>query len=162
MIALYGPADLRTSLFFKKAAVPNRFNFKGNYTGDFYHFGGLATDEVLLNLAESGARIGKEEESLEALNYLLENRYMDGFEPLADLEGEMLLQKVLEERRKELVFRGIAWLDLKRLNRYPEFARSLKRNYNTEGGDLPPNDARYALLIPPLEMNLNPMPQNNR
>lgn len=162
LISLYDSSDLRLYYFFGPTGAEDTFNFRGNYTGDFYNFGGIATDEIVLNLAESASRIGNDEEALEMLNYLLENRMDSGFIPLEGLHGEELLKKIILERRKELLYRGIRWLDLKRHNVYAEFAVTLKRNFNEQGGVLEPGDSRYTFNIPPAEMNLNPMQQNNR
>lgn len=85
-----------------------------------------------------------------------------GFGGLSGLSGDDLMKRIVEERRKELVFRGIRWLDLKRYNFYPELRVTLERNYNEDGASLPPGDTRYTFLIPPAEMNLNPLIQNVR
>lgn len=162
LIALYDSSDLRLNYFFKPAPNSNEYNFRGNYTGDFYHFGGIATDEVLLNFAESAAKTGRESEAIEALNHLLEFRLKENSDRVSDLGGLDLMKRILIERRKELLFRGISWLDLKRHNIYPELARTLERKFNTEKVTLPPGDPRFAFLIPPQELNLNPMPQNLR
>lgn len=162
LISLYDSSDLRLHYFFRPSGIVGSFNFRGNYTGDFYNFGGIATDEIVLNLAENASRLGYDEEALEMLNYLLENRMDSGFTPLEGIRGEELLKKIILERRKELLYRGIRWIDLKRHNVYPELAVTLRRNFNEQGGVLEPGDSRYTFNIPPAEMNLNPMQQNNR
>lgn len=162
LIKMYDILDLRPGFFFRTSPVPGLFNFRGNYTGDFYHFGGLAVDEVMLNLAEGAAKTGREQEAILALNYLLKHRYKNGFSPIQNLSGLDLMKRVILERRKELVYRGIRWLDLKRHNLYPELASTLERKFNQKQASLPPNDPRYAFLIPPAEMNLNPIEQNKR
>ncbi|MBN3584819.1 RagB/SusD family nutrient uptake outer membrane protein [Algoriphagus aestuarii] len=162
LLGLYDSLDLRPFFFFKQSSGPERFIFRGNYTGDFYQFGGIATDEVLLNLAEAGARSGHEAEANEALKYLLENRMAEGFQLEEDLTGEELMELILLERRKELLFRDIRWMDLKRHNLYPAYETTLTREFNEEDAVLPPNSSRYAFEIPPLEMQLNPMTQNER
>ncbi|WP_100630304.1 RagB/SusD family nutrient uptake outer membrane protein [Algoriphagus formosus] len=162
LVELYDSTDLRKTYFLLPSSEEGLFNFRGNYTGDFYHFGGLAVDEVILNYAESAFRIGEEVEALEQLNYLLENRYEEGFEAISELSGQDLLEKIVMERRKELVYRGLRWLDLKRFNLYPELAVTLDRTFNERQATLPPNDLRYAFLIPPAEINLNPIQQNPR
>lgn len=162
LVDLYDSSDLRREYFLLPSSSEGLYNFKGNYTGDFYHFGGIAVDEVLLNLAESAARTGKELEANAALGYLLENRMNENFQLPGDLTGEVLLSSILMERRKELLFRGIRWMDLKRLNQDPELAETLERKFNERNPILAPGDSRYTFLIPPAEINLNPMPQNNR
>jgi hypothetical protein len=163
LVARYDSSDLRLQYFFASSkAQGGMMNFKGNYTGDFHLFGGLAVDEVLLDFAESAFRIGEEAQSLETLNYLLENRYEEGFIPLMGISGEALLERILLERRKELAFRGNRWMDLKRLNYYPELVVDLSRDRNERQASLPAGDPRYALEIPPIEISLNPMKQNIR
>lgn len=162
LVNLYDSMDLRPFFFFRQGSFPDQFTFRGNYTGDFYQFGGIATDEVLLNLAEAGARTGNEMEANNALKYLLENRMTEGFQWEDNLTGDELMEKVILERRKELLFRDIRWMDLKRHNLYPALQTTLTRDYNEENASLPPNSSRYAFEIPPLEMQLNPMTQNDR
>ncbi|MBN7816914.1 RagB/SusD family nutrient uptake outer membrane protein [Algoriphagus pacificus] len=162
LVELYDSADLRREYFLLPAKEEGLYNFRGNFTGDFYHFGGMAVDEVWLNLAESAVRTGKEALANDALRYLLESRMDSNFIWEEDLTGKILLERILEERRKELAFRGIRWLDLKRLNQEEEFAMTLERKYNEEKPTLPPGDTRYTFLIPPAEINLNPMEQNVR
>lgn len=162
LVASYDSTDLRLNYFFSSNGIGNQVKFRGNYTGDFYHFGGLATDEVWLNYAEALARVGRDSEALNALNYLLEHRMDAGFEPLADLSELELLKRIVLERRKELVFRGVRWVDLKRYNRDPDLALTLRRNFNEAESSLPPNDSRYTFLIPQEEIDQNPMIQNQR
>lgn len=163
LVSLYDSADFRLRYFFKPSQVDSLVNFRGNYSGDYFFFGGLAVDEVLLNYAEAAARTGDTGEAIAALNRLIFHR-MDSafFSPVLSLEGIALVKRIAEERRKELVFRGIRWLDLKRYNKDPEMAVTLMRNLNEENSTLPPNDLRYVLPIPPKEMSFNPLEQNPR
>jgi tetratricopeptide (TPR) repeat protein len=162
LVELYDSMDLRREYFFLSSTTDGLYNFKGNYTGDFYHFGGIAVDEVWLNLAESAVRIGKEEVAKDALVYLLENRMDINYQWTGDLTGDELLKRVLIERRKELLFRGVRWMDLKRLNQEVELAETLEREFNEIKPTLAPGDSKYTFLIPPAEINLNPMVQNDR
>lgn len=162
LVALYDSADLRRTYFFSSNGTEDQVKFRGNYTGDFYHFGGIATDEVWLNYAEASYRVGQESEALGALNNLLEHRMEEGFQPLTGLSGMELLKRIVLERRKELVFRGNRWIDLKRYNLDPDLAVTLKRTFNDSEANLPPNDSRYTFLIPQEEIDQNPMFQNQR
>ncbi|MFN3759919.1 MAG: RagB/SusD family nutrient uptake outer membrane protein [Algoriphagus aquaeductus] len=161
IVRMYGNGDYRSSLFFRKSPVDSLVNFRGHYTGDYFVFGGLAVNEVVLNKAESAVRLGQTGKAREALNYLLSNRINPkNFSPInADSQSE-LLQKILSERRKELVFRGLRWLDLKRLNTEDETKVTMRRKYNPENSILPPGDPRYVIPIPPIEVDLNPLIKN--
>lgn len=156
LYAMYDANDLRKSLLFSPSPVAGRMNCFGRYTGEFLLYGGLATDEVVLDRAEAAARIGNDAQGLADLNYLLENRYRIGdFVPFTDLTGKNLIKKIAEERRKELVFRGVRWLDLRRYNQDPEMAVTLDRKYNGLENKLEPGSARYTFPIPPRELRLN-------
>ena len=152
---LYEANDLRKTIFFEQSRVVGFYNFVARYSGDFYEWGGLALDEVILNRAESAYRIGQESEALEDLNKLLKNRYKIGFQPLS-ISGKGLLKRILEERRKELVFRGIRWMDLRRLNQEPEWAITVKRTVAGKELTLEPGGPGYTLPIPPRETLNNP------
>ncbi|MCE7057585.1 RagB/SusD family nutrient uptake outer membrane protein [Algoriphagus sp. AGSA1] len=162
LVSLYDSSDLRLTYFLIEGREEGVYNFRGNYTGDFYNFGGIATDEVILNYAESANRLGMDTDALEKLNYLLEHRMESGYNAVEGLYDVNLLKKIVEERRKELLYRGIRWWDLKRHNKYPELAVTLRREFNEGGALLEPDDPRYTFMIPPAEINLNPMPQNQR
>ncbi|MBN3582517.1 RagB/SusD family nutrient uptake outer membrane protein [Algoriphagus aestuarii] len=155
LYSLYDTADLRKTILFQESRVLGKYNFVSRYSGDYFDWGGLAVDEVILDRAEANARLGKEEKALEDLNYLLNHRYSNGFTSLI-LEGDQLLRRILEERRKELVFRGIRWMDLRRLNQDPEFAVTLKRTVMGEEKTLLPGGAAYTVPIPERELENNP------
>ena len=127
-----------------------------------YPFGGLATDEVYLIKAECLARKGQVSESISVLNQLLIKRWKTGtFIPLTAINAQDALSKILTERRKELVFRGIRWTDLKRLNR--ENANiSLTRTLNGQTFTLLPNELRYVFPIPDDELSQSNIQQNPR
>lgn len=156
--------DLRKVVFFK-SENNGYYSFKGAYTGmsNSSCFVGLSVSELRLIQSECLARLGQLEDANASLNVLLEKRFVQGkFEPVLELDGFRLLQLVLEERRKELIFRGTRWGDLKRLNRDPRFAKTL---YRKVPGDeilyeLPPNDPRYVFLIPQPVIEMTGMEQN--
>lgn len=151
LYASYHANDLRKAIYFKKNA-DNSFQFKGSYGGSNSGalFAGLATDEMYLTKAECLARLGKGQEAMEVLNSLLKKRWKAAtFTGLTAASDQEALDIILRERRKELLFRGsIRWMDLRRLNHDPAFARTLTRRMDQEQFILPPNDKRYAFLIP--------------
>jgi hypothetical protein len=73
------------------------------------------------------------------------------------------LVKIITERRKELPFTGSArWEDLRRLNKDPQFAKTLIRQLNGQNYTLAPNDPKYTLPIPDIEIKLSGIQQNLR
>lgn len=162
----YLPGDLRKDIYFQHE-FDGFYTFRGNYGGmiSVTCFVGLTVSELLLIKSEALARLGFVDLSLDALNQLLVNRYAkDSFKPLVVTNDEELLPLILEERRKELIFRGARWSDLKRLNLDPQFATTLTRKVpGTEDIiSLPPNDPRYVFLIPQDVIEMTGMKQNPR
>src|SRR5699024_12512921 len=74
--------------------------------------------------ADCCTRIQDKQNSLNLLNDLLEKRIDNAspYIPIANLSNQDLLNKIFEERRKELVFRGLRWTDVRRYS----FERSFK------------------------------------
>lgn len=158
----YNDNDLRKEIFFNPSPLGG-VTFGGTYVGAISLFGGLAVDEILLIRAECHARHGKTDEAMEDLNLLLEKRWKAGtFVPYTASTPEEALDIILQERRKELLFRGLRWTDLRRLNLEPHFAETLTRHLNGETFTLAPNDPRYVYPIPPNEIAISGIPQNPR
>lgn len=157
----YAEADLRKDVFFRKLS-DDVYTLKGHYTGSSGFFAGLSVNEVLLIRAECAARAGATADAADDLNYLLSHRHRpEGFTPVQIGTPETALQFILIERRKELPFRGLRWVDVKRLN--VEGADiALVREIDGQVYTLPPNDPRYALPIPEDIIEMTGMPQNPR
>ncbi|PUZ21624.1 SusD family protein [Chitinophaga costaii] len=160
----YDSLDLRKNIFFSINAVNGNHEFKANYSGGFYPFTGPAIDEVNLILAECLARRGEFDRALSIMNKLLLLRYKAGaYVAHTRANTPDILAFILKERRKELLFRGLRWSDLKRFNlEGGSFAKTLTRTVAGEIYSLPPNDNKYIFPIPPDEIKINPMPQNPR
>lgn len=162
----YANNDLRKSLFFK----PNQtglLNYYGTYTGGSASsqskaFGGIATDEVYLTRAECYVRTGNITLAMNDLNTVISKRWKTGtFVPFTATGTSEAMNFILQERRKETPFRGLRWIDLKRLN--SEGANiTLTRTLNNQSYYLPPNDPRYVLPIPPDIIAITGMTQNER
>jgi hypothetical protein len=159
---MYEENDLRKTLFFTD--ILGYPIFVGSYEFKQYAlFDGLATDEVYLIRAESNARLNNKDLALQDLNKLLRNRYKTGtYVDKVAVNSEEVLRQIIEERRKELCFRGTRWSDLRRLNKDPRFATTIKRVVDGNTYVLPPNDIRYTLPIPDNEIQLSGIQQNNR
>lgn len=158
---LYKDSDLRKSIFFTISTTYNKPVFKGSYSGNTREFTGLATDEQYLIKAECEIRIGQYQKGLQTLDELLSKRISGVYTPLYANNKDSALKIVLEERRKELVFRGRRWEDIRRLNREGE-GIELIRVLEGETWRLQPNSKRYTLPIPQNEIILNGLVQNER
>jgi hypothetical protein len=147
LYASYTANDLRKEVFFMRR-TQNQSIYRASYSGTLFPFSGLATDEVYLIRAECRARAGDIQGALQDVNILLVNRFKTGtFQPYSAASSQEALQLVIAERKKELVFRGLRFTDLRRLNK--EGAGIwLNRVVNGIVFQLPPNDLRYTLPIP--------------
>lgn len=160
--ALYQAGDLRKKNFFR-SNPDGTHRFKGGFTGSQTLFIGITTGEMLLIRAESNARKGEIQKAMNDLNTLLRSRWDDNvpFVPYTASTTDEAKKLVLEERRKELIMRGLRWMDIRRLNL--EGANITQTR--TVGGQtytLPPNDPRYALALPEDLLERSGMPQNRR
>lgn len=159
----YNVDDLRKTAFFRSISPGHRF--KGNYDNqNVWLFAGIATDEIYLIRAECNARLGQTSSAIDDLNTLMVKRWRNNgtWSPFTAVDANDALTKILVERRKELIFRGLRWTDLRRLNK--EGANiTLTRVVNGQTFTLPPNDDRWVFPIPPDVISANPqMPQNPR
>ncbi len=155
--------DRRKTAYFRSNGN-GTYRFKGDYdasgtTG--FVFAGVVTDEIYLIRAESYARKGNTTEAMAILNALLVTRWTSGtFTPFTATDANDALTKILAERRKELLFRGTRWTDLRRLMKESSFNITPKRYINGQLYELPPNSPRYTLQIPLFVIQKSGMPQN--
>lgn len=153
------PNDLRKVVLFSVNADGSH-GYKARFTEGAALFGGMATNEVYLNMAECLARGNEVEKAMFYLNKLLITRWKTGaFIPYSVQNSEQALSLVLKERRKELLLRGIRWMDLKRLNA-DGYGISINRIINNNTYTLKPTDLRYQLPIPEDVILLSGMQQN--
>ncbi len=162
LLELYDVDDLRQNLFFGKR-TDGGFHFKGDYSGSTsLSFAGLTTGEMILNRAEGHARNGDVAAALADLNELRKHRFKTKtFTPFVATPEMDIIALVLEERRRELCFKGgLRWLDIRRLSRESKYAITPKREWPGEVHELPPGDPRYAFMIPEEVVAISGMPQN--
>lgn len=163
LIKLYGPNDRRLSLYFHQRTTSKTWTVRPGFTGTFIPFEGISISEVYLTLAESYAWLGKPDLALTRLEKLLRNRYTTNANlnlPTAN-QPEAVLDRILTERKKEIPFRGLRWMDIKRLNRQNRTI-SQQRIVNGAIYTIAPNDPRYALPLPVPTVNKYQLQQNPR
>lgn len=159
--------DLRKKVCFQGLA-DGSFRYTGYYSRGSV-FTGLSTNEMYLVRAECFARAGNVNNAMKDLNDLLTTRWAidpatgkSSYINQSATDSNDALKKILNERRKELPFRGLRWSDLRRLNKESQFAVSISRTLNGQTYTLPPNDLRYTLLIPNEIINSSNLKQNPR
>lgn len=164
LYSMYSLFDRRRRVFFQSSGA--NFVFRGNYDGTMNPalFMGIATNEMYLIRAECYARAGNTALAMNDLNTLLAKRMVPPYVNRTASSANNALVQILTERRKELIFRTLRWTDLRRLNKDPQFAVTLRRDMNSiPYTPLKPNDLRYTFLIPTREViDLTDMEQNPR
>ena len=162
MFSLYSDGDVRKEAFFFDGIgpnvgwtlvhkFPNREGFNGLSDHPIMRF-----SDVYLMYAEACAYTGDE---VTAIDYL--DRIRLRADPAAELStetGDMLRDKILLERRKELAYEGHYYHDLKR------HRKTIYSAYNAAGqmfATITPPDTKLAFAIHQSEMDVNPnMVQN--
>lgn len=123
----------------------------------------IRLSEVYLNAAEAAYKLGDAASLKEARAYL--NAIVGRANPEKSVsESELTLERILKERRKELVGEGLAFFD------YLRNGKSVNRKGGWHLTSMPvdavvvsPSDLRVALPIPQAEIDANPnMVQNPR
>lgn len=139
LLAGYDHDDLRRKLFFLRNPDGNH-RFKGAFDGinGGTVFNGISTGELYLTRAECLARAGFNDEALTMMNELLRHRWVSGrYEPATRGNTPDVLAFVLRERRKELVYRGLRWMDLRRLAKEGLITGSITRTLGETVHGLP-------------------------
>lgn len=126
--------------------------FKGSYLSSAPH-SSICTPEIYLMRAECFARDNQVQKAMDDLNELLRHRCETAsFVPLEASGKEEALALVLTERKKELLFLGLRWMDIKRLNE--EGANiSITRKLGDQTVLLSPHDPRFAMQLPQFLVN---------
>lgn len=163
LISLFSEDDMRLQVYFTK-------NFR-NIPTDKYVWApylranlAVSSPEIYLFAAECEAREGSVERAMSLINKLRDNRIKNNT-PLVAIDRSDALQKVLEERRRELAISGmVRYIDLKRLNKESQFAKTVSHVTGEDTFSLEPNSPLYVLPIPAkvMRFNKNSMQQNER
>lgn len=158
----YSKYDARRELYFF-TENDGRVTFKGSYSGFKNFFVGIAVDEVYLNKSEAQARLNLLQEGRSTLENLLKNRYhSEGLPEYRTLSITDLLALILDERKKELVFRGLRWEDLRRFNLDADTKTTLKRELGDVEYFLNPREPGYTWPLPQNEVEIGRLIQNPR
>lgn len=163
LISLFSEDDMRLQVYFTK-------NFR-NIPTDKYVWApylranlAVSSPEIYLIAAECEAREGSVERAMSLINKLRDNRIKNNT-PLVATDRSDALQKVLEERRRELAMSGmVRYIDLKRLNQDSQSAKTVTHVTSEGTFTLEPNSPLYVLPIPAkvMRFNKNSMQQNER
>jgi tetratricopeptide (TPR) repeat protein len=163
LFSSYDNNDLRKDFFFTTDSITRLPVQQYNYSGNKLLFSGIATDEIYLTRAEAKAKNGDTKGAMDDLNKLLQNRWRADnlFIPRTATSPDDAVQQIRAERRRELLWRGLRWIDCRRYNLESPGA-PLTRITKNEVIHLEHNDPKFILPVPPDVIQLSGMPQNNR
>lgn len=120
----------------------------------------IRLSEVYLNAAEAAYKLGDAKHLKEANTYL--NRIVTRANPEKSVaESDMTLERILKERRKELVGEGHAFFDSMRNGLSVKRSGGWHLPTVVNAAEVMPSDLRVALPIPQAEIDANPNMQQN-
>ncbi|QJB32572.1 RagB/SusD family nutrient uptake outer membrane protein [Chitinophaga oryzae] len=157
----YEPGDQRPGVYFlrniSEFMIPKTYNMQ--IAAGAYYSLSFRTAEAYLNRAEANVRLGNTNSALRDLNLLRANRIKDAI-PLQITDPQLLLDKILSERRKELAFQLHNWFDLRRTGQYAvtHYFTPLKNEQPQPRQKfvLQKNDPGYTLELPGQALQHNP------
>lgn len=168
---LYGNNDARFNLFYNSTHTSNldigsnTAYWATQYTRFFMPTVGMKTTEVYLMLAECYARENNFAEAVAVLNKLRAKRILAGgtVNLTVPTTRKETMDLVINERRRELILGFNRFLDLKRLNTEPEYAKTIVRRFPLVNKTVPqqtytlqPNSRLYIIPFPLNALRMNP------
>lgn len=166
--ALFDTNDQRYNLFTVPGKTVSSWQV---YDGRYYYLDyyknegrnvGPSVPEMLLIKAEVEARNNQPAAAMTWVNRLRSKRILAGGNVnLVASNADDALVKVVEERRREFMFRMLRWWDMRRLKDDARFQKTYTRTFAGKTSTLAPNSDRYVFRIAQYEINLSPEIQQN-
>jgi len=163
LIGLFDENDQRYNLFTVNGDIISTWEV---YEGRYYYLDyvmnegrnvGPSVPEMLLIKAEVEARNNKPATAMALVNQLRAKRVLaKGNVVLTATDANDALVKVVQERRREFMFRMLRWWDMRRLKDEPLFQKTYTRTFAGKTITLAPNSNRYVFPIAQYEINLSP------
>ena len=175
---LFESNDLRYSIFFrdKGTSISNWFDTGSgaamwlpaitNLDRFTYMIVGMRTAEVYLILAEANARLNQLSQATDYVNQLRAKRLSGTNTAIATPSSQKeMMDQIILERRKELLFGFNRFFDLKRFNLEPEYQKTITRvfpvvnvseTYPQKTYTLEPNSRLYIIPFPHSARDKNP------
>jgi hypothetical protein len=125
---------------------------------------GITFQEMELTRAEVFARKNNISAAMDIINTFRKKRIAkDAWTPLSAATGEAALQIVLAERRRETMFGGLRWMDMKRLDKEGRMPAVKRINKETQQliATLEPHSPAYTFEIPARVLQFNPGMERN-
>lgn len=157
--ALFEEGDLRLITRWKKRTYSTGEILYAGIRDDYFNGGGMSSPEMYHIKAECLARQGKLKEAMDTLNILRKNRILDDYyRPLTATTTEEAVKYIIQDKANEYVQTCIPFWDIRRLNKDPEYARTLTKTVNGKSYSLKPDS---HLWIMPFALDIISNPGNN-
>lgn len=168
LLALFDNADQRYNLFTVPGTTISTWEV---YDGRYYYLDylknegrnvGPSVPEMFLIKAEAAARNNQAAAAMDLVNQLRSKRILTtGIVKLTASNAQDALIKVIEERRREFMFRMLRWWDMRRLKNETRFQKTYTRTFGGAISTLSPDSDRYVFRIAQYEINLSPEIEQN-
>ncbi|WP_437921836.1 RagB/SusD family nutrient uptake outer membrane protein [Sphingobacterium sp. LRF_L2] len=163
LLSLFNTNDQRYNLFTVPGSIISSWDV---YEGRYYYLDyimnegrnvGPTVPEMLLIKAEVEARNNQPAAAMALVNQLRAKRILpNGNVNLTAGTADEALIKVIQERRREFMFRMLRWWDMRRLKDDTRFQKTYTRTFGGKTTTLAPNSNRYVFPIASYEINLSP------
>ena len=156
--------DLRYTIFLTPCAwyddYEDEYGIRVSNTYD--RNSGFSKGEVYITEAELALRLNDVTTAQARLNDLRRKR-IDAkvYADITEKDPDLLMQLILEERRRELLLKGLRWFDLKRLNKETRWQKTLTHVLSDGTYTLEPNSDRYVLRLPYKVIQANSLIEQN-
>ena len=169
--SLFESNDLRYSIFFRdKSAAMDQYFDRGSGAAIWYKeitnidrftniSVGLRTAEVYLILAEANARLNDLTAATGYVNLLRANRLSGTSAITEPATKKDMIDQIILERRKELLFGFNRFFDLKRFNLEPEYQKTIVRKFPVVNISEEHPQQTYTLL-PESKLYIRPVPRS--
>lgn len=161
LLALYDANDLRVKLWQR---LTNEHGVIFNYRHAMeYRHQGLCIPDAYLIRAECNARLGEKDAAMDDVNAIRVKRFKtEEYSALTATDATDALNKVLDERRREMAFLNDRWYDMRRLDVDPVYQRTYTRTLGGKTFTLEINSNRFVVAIPRNVIDINGIEQNPR
>jgi hypothetical protein len=125
---------------------------------------GVTFQELYLIIAEAAARDNNPEKAMDLVNKIRQVRIKAAsYQPLTAANKEAALIIVLAERRRELAYSGVRWMDMKRLDKEGRMSEVTRIDKKTGEvlASLKPHSKGYTFQIPARVRDFNPKMEIN-
>ena len=168
LINLFSTTDLRYSLYtvdggssLVNPKFTGRAFYRNKSIGEDINVG-LSVPEMMLIKAESLVRKGQYNDGIQVLNDLRKMRFKTAdYVDLSAQSASEALKIVIEERRRELMGRGMRWFDQRRLSTETGLVDTVQRVVSGVTYTLAPMSNRYTFPISAKVTDLNPEIEQN-